>query len=34
MQMGQTARRVLTEQLSQQRLCGMMCDRIEATMAN
>lgn len=30
--MGDTARRVLTETLSQQRLCGMMCDRIEATM--
>lgn len=30
--MGDTARRVLTETLSQQRLCGIMCDRIEATM--
>ncbi|MEM7807982.1 MAG: glycosyltransferase family 4 protein [Planctomycetota bacterium] len=31
--MGATARRVLDENLSQQRLCGMMCDRIEATMS-
>ncbi len=30
--MGATARRVLDETLSQERLCGMMCDRIEATM--
>ena len=30
---GQTARRVLRESLSQDRLCGQMCDRIEATMA-
>ena len=31
-EMGQTARRVLRESLSQDRLCGQMCDRIEATM--
>ncbi len=30
--MGATARRVLDETLSQARLCGLMCDRIEATM--
>ena len=29
---GRTARRVLKESLSQDRLCGLMCDRIEATM--
>ncbi len=28
--MGDVARRVLTESLSQQKLCGVMCDRIEA----
>ena len=29
---GGTARRVLDESLSQERLCGQMCERIEATM--
>lgn len=31
-EMGATARRVLTQSLSQQLLCGQMCDRIEALM--
>ena len=30
--MGETARRVLTRDLSQAKLCGAMCDRIEALM--
>ncbi len=31
--MGETARSVLHDSLSQSRLCGEMCDRIETTMS-